>query len=457
MAAPTIYRSTDTGAPILNGSAGAFIRLLNACLVSGFGATRATATITSSGVNVSNNDTVTVNGTVYTFKTALTPAANEVLIGASAAASLSNLCAAMSGWGTSGTTYGAGTTQQTLIQVTGLTATVITLQAYTGGTGGNALTLAKSAVTLTVSGATFSGGAGSDTTVSLGWGSPFTGTNKAVYRAASGARHYLDVDDSSPDATANGRNVRVRGYETMTAVGTGTNLFPTTTQVTTCVGVVKSTTSDQVARPWIIIGDDKTFYLFIESAGTDPPNLGSHTWTTGFFFGEILSALSGDLYRSILSFQSTSTSAVTAALSAFSAIDTVSTAAAINQNMPRSYTGAGGSLWVGLLGNPALASTNTNVISGLITTFPNPVDGGLYQNAVDVGERGSGTTASSMAGSAGFRGRLRGFYQTPYVGTGINDQDTFTGVGDFAGKTFIALKMTAGLIAIETTAWAASS
>lgn len=446
MAAPTIYRSTDTGAPVLTAQMGSIVNLLDKVLVNGYGSTRATGTITSNGTNVSNNDTVTVDGTVYTFKTALTPAANEVLIGASAAASLTNLVAAMCGFGTSGTTYGAGTTQQTNVQVTNLTATVITLQAFTGGTGGNSIAIAKSAATLTVSGATLSGGSGSDTTSSLGWGKPFSGTFKADYRAAAGVRQYLDVDDSGPDSTALGRNFRVRGYEAMTALATGTGAFPTTSQATQAVNV-KSSTLTVAARPWIVIGDGYTFYMLVATTLTDPPNLGTNVWDGAWLFGEIQSVLVGDLYRSVCGAMSVTSNTTTAGISPIST-DTVSTSTGnVFLWMPRGYGGLGTAIWAALYGHALQGHT-----------YPNQADGGLYANAVLICERGNAATPGA-ANASGIRGYMRGFYNHIYAAASFNDQDTFTGIGTFAGINFIIPKQTAQStgIALATTAWTLSS
>ncbi|HVO43304.1 MAG TPA: hypothetical protein VMT34_11805 [Aggregatilineales bacterium] len=117
-----------------------------------------------------DNFTIGIGATnyVYTFKTAIA-AVGHVLIGASAAATIANLFAALTGGLGAGVTYYAGTTPlpaATLIAgVPGVTTT-ITLTAVQTGTAANAYTLAKSGANLTVSGATLSGGINGDTIVS---------------------------------------------------------------------------------------------------------------------------------------------------------------------------------------------------------------------------------------------------------------------------------------------------
>lgn len=161
MSAPGIYLSTHVGAPVLQGGPSSLLDLLDACLRTGYGGAFSTGTITSSGVTPSDGDTVTVGGTTYTFKTALTPAANEVLIAGSAANALANLTRAINRIGTPGTDYGSATVKNPDVIVTAVTATVVSLQArYSGNDNdrGGSIALSKVAATLTVSGATLSGG-----------------------------------------------------------------------------------------------------------------------------------------------------------------------------------------------------------------------------------------------------------------------------------------------------------
>jgi len=125
-------------------------------------AVAAGGTLTSTGVALTNADTVTLAGRTYTFKTTLTTAADEVLIGASAAVSLSNLKAAINGLSGAGATYSAATLPHATVTAGTLTSTTLAVAAQTGGTAGNALGTTKVAATLSWAAATLTGGLAQD-------------------------------------------------------------------------------------------------------------------------------------------------------------------------------------------------------------------------------------------------------------------------------------------------------
>lgn len=106
--------------------------------------------ITIAAGNAANNDTVTINGTAVTFKSS-NPASNQVLIGADEAATAANL-----------QTFLASSLDANLALCSYLRlGAVVYAVAKVTGTAGNGYTLAKSGTNITVSGAAFSGGAGS--------------------------------------------------------------------------------------------------------------------------------------------------------------------------------------------------------------------------------------------------------------------------------------------------------
>ncbi len=118
--------------------------------------TKATGTITSSGVNVSPDDQVKIDTKTYTFR--VTPVTEgQVKIGASAAASLDNLKSAINHTGTPGVDYVCANAHPT-VEATTNTDTVQTLQAIIGGVVGNSIALTTTAVTYTLSGALLTGG-----------------------------------------------------------------------------------------------------------------------------------------------------------------------------------------------------------------------------------------------------------------------------------------------------------
>lgn len=120
---------------------------------------KALATLAHNGTALTDGDTVTVGSRVYTFKTVLTGAPDEVLIGA-ATASLGNLAAAINGAAGEGTLYGAGTAAHEDVTAEAQAAnTRLACEALIIGTAGNDLRKAVVSANLAWdAGETFTGG-----------------------------------------------------------------------------------------------------------------------------------------------------------------------------------------------------------------------------------------------------------------------------------------------------------
>lgn len=142
---------------------------------------KATGTVTFT-TNVANNDTLTLNGKLITFKTS-SPGADDVLIGASAVASAANLQA----W------LNANAADDSDLNVADYStaAGILTVDFKVIGTGGNAYTVAKSSTHLTLSGATLTGGAVAS---SVGYATTGTGTDISAQLKLSSATNIALVD-----------------------------------------------------------------------------------------------------------------------------------------------------------------------------------------------------------------------------------------------------------------------
>lgn len=274
-----------------------------------------------------------------------------------------------------------------------------------------------------------------------GWTKPYTATNKAVFRnsAVTGTGFYLDVDDSAP-ATA--KEARVKGYETMSAVATGTGPFPTVAQMTTGLFIRKSTTADATARPWFILADETVFYLFVESGDYTLP-----TRTTAFGFGDFYSYKTSDAYRCmIIGRNAENTSSNSAEMFPFLAQGVTSQTLGVTTSghyVARSYGGIGGSTPFGIHGDLAATGANTNPGTYLCTmgqsnyggtlqaygmTYPNPADNGLYMAPAFVHHNG------------GLRGYLKGLW-VPSHDMPLGHGDIFTGTGVLSAKSFLCVQM----------------
>lgn len=236
----TIF-SSQTGAPVLSGTAGSLISVLDACLVTGFNtvtvasATFSAGTVTlniSAGHHFVVDQYITVSG------------ANEADYN-----------------GTFKVTAATTTTVQYAITGTPTSPATGTITAKVAP---------------------------------LGWTKPFSDAgNHAAYRPAAGNRLYLRIDDNGPVTTGSYglsyRTAEAYMLEDMTDINTWT---PATGYAKCYIRKAQNLTT--TARPWILIGDEKRFYLFINWSETYPDVY------SPYFFGDIVSFKSGDVWNTLL-------------------------------------------------------------------------------------------------------------------------------------------------------------
>ena len=199
------FRDVMPGAPVLSGTPGALIALLDACLIDGFNAYSvdsltqadgiATATV-AAGHSYADGDTLLITGAdqaAYNGEFSIT--------------------------NSTGTSFDFAVDPATPSPATGAVSSKI---APVGG-----------------------------------WSKVFVGSNTAVYRsgAADGlVPHYYRVDHS------NGTDARVRGYESMTDVDTGIGPMPTDAQVSGGAYWRCSDLADGTARAWTLMADPGLLY-----------------------------------------------------------------------------------------------------------------------------------------------------------------------------------------------------
>lgn len=231
------FDSSQVGAPVLSGTAGALRTLLKACLVDGFGA-GAVATLTVSG----GIATATYAG-AHPFKVGY------------------------------------------VAQFAGATP---------AGLNGNKVILSATGTSVTFAAPGVPDGAATGTITSkaapAGWQELFAGSLANVIALkpsvveATGC--VLRVDDTGTI------NARVRAYEAMSDISTGVGMTPLESQAAGGLWWPKSATANATARAWILVADARGFYLAVAPAGGDRYTL--------LFAGDIASLKSGDAYGYLL-------------------------------------------------------------------------------------------------------------------------------------------------------------
>lgn len=322
MASVKYFHSSMVGAPVLNGTAGSLIGVLDACLVNGFGLQTATSLVIAGGV-----------------ATATLPSNHPFEV-------------------------------DTTILVSGATPGGLNGEATVSAIGANTVSFPTALPDQTATGTI------TVKLAPLGWAKPFVGTNLAAYRSndMASTRMFLRVDDTSLT------NAKVLGYESMSDINTGAAFFPATSWAPNGGFWPKSSTSTPAsARAWTLVGDGKTFYLHMNTA---PASVGAAgcIWS----FGDFQSTKIGDAYACQLT--ACATDQASSGGVSFEAVEYVCvnvSDAYPRVATPRSYTGLGSAThpWKRAethVITPGLSGSTNNTVAG----YPNGADNALLLSRI---------------------------------------------------------------------------
>ena len=310
------FHSAMSGAPVLNGTAGSLIAVLDACLQDGFGLKAASGITVASGV---------------------------------ATVSFAN---------------GHSFEPDTIALIAGATP---------GALNGEKVVLTTSTNTVTFAAPGVPDGAATGSITAkvapAGWEKAFSGTNVAAYRSLDpeSTRMFLRVDDTGTT------NARVVGYESMSDVNTGVGPFPTAAQIAGGGWWPKANAANATARAWTLVSDSRGFILHMHTAAN---NLGASggVWS----FGDFESLKSGDAYGCALqcaAYDSAATNGVAPA-----AVEWCNYLTEAGAYAPRSFTALGGSAALNhgvdsLCGTSTVAGAGPG--GAYTPAYPNGPDNGL--------------------------------------------------------------------------------
>ena len=377
------FDSSQVGAPVLSGSAGALRTLLKACLVDGFGA-GAVATLTVSG----GIATATYAG-AHPFKVGY------------------------------------------VAQFAGATP---------AGLNGDKVILSATGTSVTFAAPGVPDGAATGTITSkaapAGWQELFAGALANVIALkpsvveATGC--VLRVDDTGTI------NARVRAYEAMSDISTGVGMTPLESQAAGGLWWPKSGAASSAARPWVLVADERGFYLAVAPAGGARYTL--------LFAGDIASLKSGDAYGYLLTgnqADQTNVSSVPDGCVGYS-----HRSARTGAYLVRAYTAIGQSTAAQRLGahhNGSTADVYAGTAGYSLGAYPNGANNGLLTGALELH-------------AAGLRGTLPGLlHPVQDCGTSFATGATVDGTDDLAGRRLLAIRTgppaggTVGTVFIDTT------
>lgn len=311
------FHSAMTGAPVLSGTAGALIAVLDACLVNGFGLKTADSVVVSGGIATA------------TFSTGHSFEPDVIALVAGATP--------------------AGLNGENRVLTTSTNTITFDATDIADGTATGAIMVKLAPA---------------------GWAKEFNATNLAAYRSSdvTGTRLFLRVDDTGTT------NARVVGYVSMSDINSGINPFPTPEQLAGGGWWPKANAANPAARAWTVIADSKTIVLHIHTRSDSPGVAGS-----AFGFGDFLSNKSVDPYA--CSLRCATSDLASSLATSIHSHEFVGLTETPGPFAARSFTGLGGAVPMlhaaesyfsaGSVTSGDLGSNNST------PTYPNPADNGL--------------------------------------------------------------------------------
>lgn len=282
-----------------------------------------------------------------------------------------------------------------------------------------------------------------------GWSKPFVGTNLAAFRMGAGSMCYLRVDDTYSSTTLH--NARVRGYETMSDVNTGTGEFPRLDQQAGSglywYSQGPTATGNSTARNWCVIADERFFYVFWSTQPT-ADTAGSTSYSEAYFFGDAEPYNPTDTWFTVIGGSSSNVDYVTSAAgglwTAYTFAGFSSGASNLRLYTRRRFDGIPGAQNAHALTTDMgkMGGTSSTDLGNGAAAYP-AIDGSLLCARVEVIDRAYATS---------IRGRLPGLWSPlhPPASVPLTRWDTFSGSGDLAGRTFIVWRQGTASAYFET-------
>jgi len=243
----------------------------------------------------------------------------------------------------------------------------------------------------------------------MGWTKVFSGTNTATYRAPTGNRFYLGVDDTA------GQSAKFRAYEVATQAGINdTNAqgqFPTIAQRTNGYYFWKNVGT--TPGDWAFFSDGIMFYLSAYISTYDRGAL--------FAFGDVISYSQNDFYNTIISGE------IGADATQFCAQAVIYGSSASSftncRSIARPFTQLGAATYVEYMADASRSNTTALGYGGF--PYPDPI-----RNTVNIG------IIELMEQGKYFRGRMPGLYYPKHTSP-FPSGTRLSGSGNLAGKQFV--------------------